>query len=71
MITVQPLLNLLAMSLSDPARVAGHERAEDAAARLLARCVEPAVQHPNVQRGILNSILITGPARASTSSVPR
>lgn len=58
-VTVQPILNLLAISLSEPSRAVGmsglavlpHGFSTDVWALLL--------QHPAVQRGILNSILIT------------
>lgn len=58
-ITVQPLLNLLALSLSDPSKVAGFPGlaiwpdgfSPDVWLLLL--------QHPNVQRGIFNSIWMT------------
>ncbi|MCZ8096676.1 MAG: carbohydrate ABC transporter permease [Burkholderiales bacterium] len=59
-VTVQPILNLLAISFSDPSRAVGmsglavlpHGFSTDVWALLL--------QHPAVQRGLLNSILITG-----------
>lgn len=58
--TLQPLLNLLALSLSDPAKIAGFS-----AFSILPDGFSPDVwllllQHPNVQRGIFNSIWMTG-----------
>ena len=58
-VTLQPLLNLLALSLSDPSKVAGFSGlsiwpdgySPDVWLLLL--------QHPNVQRGIINSVWMT------------
>jgi putative aldouronate transport system permease protein len=57
--TVQPLLNLLALSLSDPSKVAGFSGIS-----ILPDGFSPDVwllllQHPNVQRGIFNSVFMT------------
>jgi putative aldouronate transport system permease protein len=57
--TVQPLLNLLALSLSDPSKVAGFSGLS-----IIPDGFSPDVwllllQHPNVQRGIFNSVFIT------------
>jgi putative aldouronate transport system permease protein len=59
-VTVQPLLNLLALSLSAPSKVAGFS-----GLAILPDGFSPDVwllllQHPYVQRGILNSIWMTG-----------
>lgn len=57
--TLQPLLNLLALSLSDPAKIPGFS-----AFSILPDGFSPDVwllllQHPNVQRGIFNSVWMT------------
>ncbi|GGF12124.1 putative ABC transporter permease protein YtcP [Youhaiella tibetensis] len=57
--TVQPLLNLLAISFSDPTNVAGMN-----GLTILPHGFSPEVwslliQHPQVQRGVINSIFIT------------
>jgi putative aldouronate transport system permease protein len=59
-VTVQPLLNLLALSLSEPSKVAGFS-----GLAVLPDGFSPDVwllllQHPYVQRGILNSVWMTG-----------
>jgi len=59
-VTVQPLLNLLALSLSAPNRVAGFSGLS-----IIPDGFSPDVwllllQHPYVQRGILNSVWMTG-----------
>jgi putative aldouronate transport system permease protein len=59
-LTVQPLLNLLALSLSDPSKVAGFSGLS-----ILPDGFSPDVwllllQHPYVQRGIINSVWMTG-----------
>jgi putative aldouronate transport system permease protein len=59
-VTVQPLLNLLALSLSAPSKVAGFSGLS-----IIPDGFSPDVwllllQHPYVQRGILNSIWMTG-----------
>ena len=59
-VTVQPLLNLLALSLSAPSKVAGFSGLS-----ILPDGFSPDVwllllQHPYVQRGILNSVWMTG-----------
>lgn len=58
--SLQPLLNLLALSLSDPAKVPGFSGLS-----IIPDGFSPDVwllllQHPNVQRGIFNSIWMTG-----------
>ncbi len=45
-ITVQPILNLIAISFSDPSQVAGDERARGHPAGLLARCVDAPAAAP-------------------------
>lgn len=57
--TIQPLLNLLALSFSDPSKVAGFSGLS-----IFPDGFSPDVwllllQHPNVQRGLLNSIWMT------------
>lgn len=57
--TMQPLLNLLALSLSDPGRIPGFSGLS-----ILPDGFSPDVwllllQHPNVQRGIFNSVWMT------------
>ena len=57
--TLQPLLNLLALSLSDPSKVAGFSGLS-----IFPDGFSPDVwllllQHPNVQRGIFNSVWMT------------
>jgi putative aldouronate transport system permease protein len=59
-VTVQPLLNLLALSLSAPSKVAGFSGLS-----IIPDGFSPDVwllllQHPYVQRGILNSVWMTG-----------
>lgn len=59
-VTIQPLLNLLALSLSAPSKVAGFSGLS-----ILPDGFSPDVwllllQHPYVQRGILNSVWMTG-----------
>jgi putative aldouronate transport system permease protein len=62
--TVQPLLNLLAISLSDPARVAGMSGLTIVPNGLALDVWSLLVTHPRVQSGILNSLLITLTATA-------
>jgi putative aldouronate transport system permease protein len=62
--TVQPLLNLLAISLSDPARVAGMSGLTIVPSGLSLDVWSLLLNHPGVQRGILNSALITLSAMA-------
>jgi putative aldouronate transport system permease protein len=61
-VTLQPLLNLLAISLSDPSKVAGMSGLTVLPDGFSTTVWQLLLQHPNVQRGILNSILITGVA---------
>ena len=58
-ITVQPLLNLLAVSLSDPSRVAGMSGLTILPNGFSAEVWKLLATHPLVQRGVLNSVLIT------------
>jgi len=57
--TVQPLLNLLALSLSDPSKVAGFSGLSIWPAGFSPDVWLLLLQHPNVQRGIFNSIWMT------------
>jgi putative aldouronate transport system permease protein len=57
--TVQPLLNLLALSLSDPSQVAGFSGLSIWPAGFSPDVWLLLLQHPNVQRGIFNSIWMT------------
>lgn len=59
-LTVQPILNLVAMSLSDPSRVAGMSGLTIIPEGFSLDVWMLLLQHPLVQSGILNSILITG-----------
>jgi len=59
-VTVQPILNLIAMSLSDPSRVAGMSGLTIIPEGFSLDVWMLLLQHPLVQKGILNSILITG-----------
>jgi putative aldouronate transport system permease protein len=59
-ITVQPLLNLLAVSLSDPAKLPGMSGIEVLPRGLSFDVWGLLVTHPHVRQGLLNSILITG-----------
>jgi len=59
-VTVQPLLNLLAISLSDPAKLPGMGGLEVLPRGLSLDVWSLLLNHPNVQRGLLNSIFITG-----------
>lgn len=58
-VTVQPILNLVAMSFSDPSRVAGMSGLTIIPEGFSLDVWTLLFQHPQVQRGILNSILIT------------
>ncbi len=58
-VTVQPLLNLLAISLSEPSRVAGISGLAIVPNGLSFDVWALLLQHPMVQRGVLNSLLIT------------
>jgi putative aldouronate transport system permease protein len=57
--TVQPLLNLLAISLSDPSRVAGMSGLTVIPNGLSLDVWTLLLNHPGVQRGLLNSAFIT------------
>lgn len=61
-VTVQPILNLIAVSFSDPGRVAGMSGLAVVPSGFSLEVWSLLLQHPGVQRGILNSILITGSA---------
>ncbi|MDC9823109.1 carbohydrate ABC transporter permease [Devosia sp. ZB163] len=63
-VTLQPILNLVAVSFSDPAKVAGKSGLDIWPSGFSLDVWLLLLQHPNVQRGILNSILITGVATA-------
>ena len=58
-LTVQPILNLIAMSVSDPARVTGMSGLAVFPEGFSLDVWVLLVQHPLVQSGILNSIFIT------------
>ena len=58
-VTVQPLLNLLAISLSETSRVAGMSGLTIIPSGLSLEVWALLLQHPLVQRGIFNSMLIT------------
>lgn len=62
--TVQPLLNLLAISLSDPSRVAGMSGITIFPNGFALDVWSLLVSHPRVQSGVLNSLLITLTATA-------
>jgi putative aldouronate transport system permease protein len=62
--TVQPLLNLLAISLSDPARVAGMSGITIVPNGFALDVWSLLVSHPRVQSGVLNSLFITMTATA-------
>ena len=59
-VTVQPILNLVAMSVSDPSQVAGMSGLTILPQGFSLDVWMLLLQHPLVQSGILNSILITG-----------
>lgn len=59
-LTLQPILNLAAMSVSDPARVPGMSGLTIVPQGFSLDVWILLLQHPLVQSGILNSILITG-----------
>jgi len=61
-VTVQPILNLLAISFSDPSTVAGKSGLDIWPSGFSLDVWSLLLQHPNVQRGILNSIFITATA---------
>lgn len=58
-VTVQPLLNLIAISLSDPGRVPGMSGLTVIPNGFSLDVWQLLLQHPQVQRGVLNSIWIT------------
>ena len=58
-VTVQPLLNLLALSLSDPSKVPGFSGLSIIPDGLSLDVWTLLLQHPYVQRGIFNSIWMT------------
>jgi putative aldouronate transport system permease protein len=58
-VTVQPILNLLAISLSDPARVPGMSGLTIFPDGLSIEVWDVLLRNPTVQRGILNSVGIT------------
>src|SRR5262245_25542340 len=62
--TVQPLLNLLAISLSDPSRGAGMSGLTIIPNGFALDVWSLLVSHPRVQSGVLNSLLITLSATA-------
>jgi putative aldouronate transport system permease protein len=62
--TVQPLLNLLAISLSDPSRVAGMSGITIIPNGFALDVWSLLVTHPRVQTGVLNSLFITLTATA-------
>src|SRR5690606_23738163 len=57
--TLQPLLNLLALSLSDPSKVAGFSGLSIVPDGFSPDVWLLLLQHPNVQRGIFNSVWMT------------
>jgi putative aldouronate transport system permease protein len=59
-LTLQPMLHLVAVSLSDPGRVAGMSGLAVLPDGLSLDVWRLLASHPNVQRGLLNSVLITG-----------
>ena len=63
-VTVQPLLNLLAISLSDSSRVAGISGLAVLPSGFSLDVWSLLIQHPMVQRGVFNSLLITLSATA-------
>ena len=58
-VMLQPILNLLAVSFSDPSQVAGKSGLDIWPSGFSLDVWMLLLQHPNVQRGILNSIFIT------------
>jgi len=63
-VMLQPILNLLAVSFSDPTQVAGKSGLDIWPSGFSLDVWMLLLQHPNVQRGILNSIFITATATA-------
>jgi putative aldouronate transport system permease protein len=58
-VTLQPLLNLLALSLTDPSKIAGFSGLSIIPDGFSLDVWLLLLQHPNVQRGLLNSIWMT------------
>lgn len=58
-VTVQPILNLLALSLSDPAQVPGMSGLAITPNGFSLDVWSLLISHPSVQRGLLNSVFIT------------
>lgn len=63
-LTLQPMLHLLAVSLSEPSRVAGMSGLAVLPDGLSADVWRLLLTHPDVRRGLLNSLLITGAGTA-------
>lgn len=63
-VTVQPILNLLAVSLSDPGKVAGMSGLAITPNGFSLDVWSLLLQHPKVQLGVFNSILITAASTA-------
>jgi putative aldouronate transport system permease protein len=61
-VMLQPILNLVAVSFSDPSQVAGKSGLDIWPSGFSLDVWALLLQHPNVQRGILNSIFITATA---------
>ena len=66
-VTVQPLLNPLALSLSDPSKVPGFSGLSIIPDGLSLDVWTLLLQHPYVQRGIFNSIWMTATSVASVT----
>src|SRR5688572_2853438 len=64
-IPVQPIPTRLAVSFSDPGQLAGMSGLAVVPQGFSLEVWSLLVQHPNVQRGVLNSIHITGTATVS------
>ena len=58
-VTVQPVLNLLAISFSDPAQVPGMSGLAIVPSGFSLDVWSLLISHPNVQRGLLNSVFIS------------
>lgn len=61
-VTVQPILNLLALSFSDPAKVPGMSGLAITPRGVSFDVWDVLLNHPNVRQGLMNSLLITGVA---------
>ncbi len=59
-VTVQPILNLLALSLSEPAKIPGMSGLTIVPEGISVTVWNLLLNHPAVQRGLFNSVLITG-----------